>query len=64
MDLCHCDLSDVIERPFEEVGVQQRESWAVQIAEGMNFCHRLAKPVVHRDLKPENVLLTESNQVG
>ena len=64
MEKCHCDLSDMIERPFTEVDMQQRQSWAMQIAEAMNYCHTLPNPVMHRDLKPENVLLTHDNQVG
>ena len=35
--------------------------WALDIAEGLQYLHSLAEPVLHLDLKPQNVLLFDDD---
>jgi len=43
--------------------LEQRISWMLQIALGLQYMHGRATPIVHADIKPGNVLLDAENRV-
>ncbi len=44
-----------------EISWQQRVSWAVDVAKGIDYLHSLKPKIIHRDLRCENVLVNSDN---
>lgn len=38
-------------------------SWALELAQVLDYLHRQERPIIFRDLKPENIMLTEDGHI-
>lgn len=54
-----------LDRQLEKGAFSQRKAVAVamQLAEGIDYLHRMEEPVLYRDLKPEHICLTKEGRV-
>ncbi len=55
-------LAQRVERqgvPSESVAL----SWALELAQVLDYLHRQERPIIFRDLKPENIMLTEDGHI-
>ncbi|KAF9979164.1 hypothetical protein BGZ73_005332 [Actinomortierella ambigua] len=51
-------LWDWVQRHPEQVGLQLWLSWAIQLAQAVDFIH--SEQLVHHDIKPHNIMLTST----
>lgn len=56
------DLEVYLHNPKNEVTNEFRYTIAADIAEGLQFLHSQAPPIVHRDLKSPNVLVRNTRE--
>ncbi|CAF1162821.1 unnamed protein product [Adineta steineri] len=52
-------LYDVLRRQTPQFSWSDRCSVATQMVNGINYLHKLSKPIIHRDIKSLNILMTE-----
>ena len=52
-------LFDVLKDKKLQLEWPDRRSIAIQMTRGVNYLHKLQKPIIHRDIKSLNILMTE-----
>ncbi|CAF3498797.1 unnamed protein product [Rotaria sp. Silwood2] len=55
-------LHDVLKKQTLQLTWPDRWSIAGQMTKGINYLHKLPKPIIHRDIKSLNILLTENGK--
>ncbi|CAM4947577.1 unnamed protein product [Rotaria socialis] len=53
-------LYDVLQRKKPQLTWSDRLSVANQMIKGVNYLHKLPKPIIHRDIKSVNILMTDN----